>query len=79
MIYSDAEFDPEAQRLPKIGWVVIQPSGQRRGYSMVVPQEVVAALMPRKQQIFAAEAFAVLAALSPRRAGLARKGLAMVR
>ena len=48
---------------PRLGWVVFAPGERPKGFSMELGREFVSALFPRKTQIFAAEAVAVLTAL----------------
>lgn len=46
-----------------MGWVLLPPSGKPIGRCLKLPWSVVTSWIPRKQQIFAAEAFAAYAAL----------------
>ena len=71
VVYSDASW-PQFMDLeeavkkgepPRLGWVVFVPGEKPRGYTMVLGKEFMDALLPRKTQIFAAEAIAVLTAL----------------
>ena len=70
IIYSDASWPqwvtPEeavrAGEPPRLGWVICQPGEKPRGFSMELGREFITALFPRKTQILAAEAVAVLAA-----------------
>ena len=66
VIYSDASFEEGVLRL---GWVLVCPGTtyQPRGGTCVVPQEVIASWIPRKQQIYPGEAVValVLPALLP--------------
>ena len=70
IIYSDASWPqwvtPEeavrAGEPPRLGWVICQPGEEPRGFSMELGREFITALFPRKTQILAAEAVAVLAA-----------------
>ena len=71
VVYSDASW-PERMTAeeavtrgepPRLGWVVFSPGERPRGYSMELGKEFVSALFPRKTQILAAEAVAVLTAL----------------
>ena len=69
-IYSDASWPqwvaPEeavrAGEPPRLGWIIFQPGADPRGFSMELGREFITALFPRKTQILAAEAVAVLAA-----------------
>ena len=71
VVYSDASWPQymdleEAVRTgepPRLGWVIFVPGEKPRGYTMVLGKEFMDALLPRKTQIFAAEAIAVLTAL----------------
>ena len=70
VVYSDASWPqwttPEeavkAGEPPRLGWVVFQPAAKPRGFSMQLGREFITALFPRKTQILAAEAVAVLTA-----------------
>ena len=61
-MYSDASFEP-GDKLPGLGWVFFKPGMPTKGRAASMPKEVVDALIPRKTQIYAAEAFAVLASV----------------
>ena len=69
VIYSDASWPqwvtPEeavrAGEPPRLGWIICQPGAEPWGFSMELGREFITALFPRKTQIFAAEAVAVLA------------------
>ena len=71
VVYSDASWPQnmdltEAVKMgepPRLGWVIFVPGERPKGYTMILGKEFVDALLPRKTQIFAAEAIAVLAAL----------------
>ena len=71
VVYSDASWPQnmdlaEAVKMgepPRLGWVIFVPGEKPKGYTMVLGREFVDTLLPRKTQIFAAEAIAVLAAL----------------
>jgi hypothetical protein len=53
----------EKGETPRLGWVVFNPGEKPKGFSMELGKEFVSVLFPRKTQIFAAEAVAVLTAL----------------
>ena len=60
IMYSDAEYEPESGRLPKLGWVLFPGRGQRPiGQAMELPEKIWATWGHRKQQIFPAEAIAL--------------------
>lgn len=61
VVYSDASF--EEGKTPRLGWVILEGKCQPIGRSMEVRQELLEALIERKQQIFACEALAIPAAL----------------
>ena len=61
-IYSDASYEP-GDTAPGIGWVFLKPQSTIQGRAARVPVEVMEALLARKTQIYAAEAYAVLAAI----------------
>ena len=61
-VYSDASYEP-GDKLPGIGWVLLQPGKQPQGRAALMPQSTMETLKVRKQQIYAAEAYAVLAAV----------------
>jgi len=71
VVYSDASWPEqrtaeeamEAGDPPRLGWVVFGASERPRGFSMELGREFLATLFPRKTQILAAEAVAVLTAL----------------
>ena len=71
VIYSDASWPqfmtPEEAVMkgepPRLGWVVFTPEGRPQGFSLELGLEFMAVLFPRKTQILAAEAVAVLTAL----------------
>ena len=71
IVYSDASWPErmtaeeamEKGEPPRLGWVVFNPGERPVGFSMELGREFVSALFPRKTQIFAAEAVAVLTAL----------------
>ena len=71
IVYSDASWPErmsaeeamEKGEPPRLGWVVFAPGERPKGFSMELGREFVSALFPRKTQIFAAEAVAVLTAL----------------
>ena len=71
VVYSDASWPQwmtmeeavEKGEPPRLGWVIFNPGERPRGFSMELGQEFLAALFPRKTQIMAAEAVAVLTAL----------------
>ena len=48
---------------PRLGWVVFTPEGRPQGFSLELGLEFMTVLFPRKTQILAAEAVAVLTAL----------------
>ena len=59
-MYSDAEYEPEAGRLPKLGWVLFAGQGQPPlGQAMVLPKQIWRTWANRKQQIFPAEVVAL--------------------
>eukprot|EP00435_Cladocopium_sp_Y103_P048679 s223_g14.t1 len=66
VVYSDASFENDVLRL---GWVVMCPgtSTQPQGGTCVVPDDVIASSLPRRQQIYPGEAVValVLPALCP--------------
>ena len=71
VIYSDASW-PEnmtaeeavsAGEPPRLGWVIFTPGEKPKGFSMELGKEFTSILFPRKTQILAAEAVAVLTAL----------------
>ena len=71
VVYSDASW-PEKMTAeeavtrgepPRLGWVVFGATERPRGFSMELGREFVSMLFPRKTQILAAEAVAVLTAL----------------
>eukprot|EP00435_Cladocopium_sp_Y103_P010988 s1261_g2.t2 len=66
VVYSDASFEKDVLRL---GWVVMCPgtSTQPQGGTCVVPHNVIASWLPRRQQIYPGEAVValVLPALCP--------------
>ena len=57
IMYSDAEYEPESERLPRLGWVLFPGGGQQPlGHTMVLPQKIWATwktgssiLSPRRQ------------------------------
>ena len=61
-IYSDASFAP-GDTSPGIGWVILKPGRSVQRRAARVPVEVMEPLLVRKTQIYAAEAYAVLAAV----------------
>ena len=74
LVYSDASWPDvrdqrtaaeaaEAGEPPRLGWVIFRPGERPRGFSMELGREFVDALFPRRTQILAAEAVAVLTAL----------------
>ena len=71
VIYSDASW-PEKMTAeeavkkgepPRLGWVIFSPGERPKGFSLELGREFMAVLFPRKTQILAAEAVAVLTAL----------------
>ena len=71
VIYSDASW-PEKMTAeeavkkgepPRLGWVIFSPGERPKGFSLELGREFMAVLFPRKTQILAAEAVAVLPAL----------------
>ena len=71
VIYSDASWPQwmtaeeavEAGEPPRLGWVVFNPGERPRGFSLELGRQFMDVLFPRKTQILAAEAVAVLTAL----------------
>jgi len=71
VVYSDASWPQwmtmeeavERAEPPRLGWVIFAPGERPRGFSMELGREFLSALFPRKTQIMAAEAVAVLTAL----------------
>ncbi len=71
VVYSDASWPEQmtaeeavsAGQPPRLGWVIFCPGERPRGFSMALQKEFVSVLFPRKTQILAAEAVAVLTAL----------------
>ena len=61
-VYSDVSYEP-GDKLPGIGWVLLQPGKRPQGRAAVMPQSIMETQKDRKQQIYAAEAYAVLAAV----------------
>ena len=71
IVYSDASW-PQWMSMdeavdkgepPRLGWVIFAPGERPQAFSMELGRQFVAALFPRKTQILAAEAVAVLTAL----------------
>ena len=71
VVYSDASW-PENMTAeeavdrgepPRLGWVIFTPGEKPRGFSLELGKEFTSILFPRKTQILAAEAVAVLTAL----------------
>ena len=71
VVYSDASW-PErmtaeeavtAGEPPRLGWVIFSPGARPKGFSLELGKEFLSILFPRKTQILAAEAVAVLTAL----------------
>lgn len=60
--YSDASFQP-GDASPGIDWFILKPGRSVQGRAGRVPVEVMEALLVRKTQIYAAEAYAILAAV----------------
>ena len=60
LIYSDAEYTPGSDQLPRLGWVVF-PGGDARpvGQTLLLPMQVWKTWSQREQQIFPAEAVAL--------------------
>ena len=64
-MYSDASFEP-GDKLPGLGWVFFKPDMATKGRAALMPKDVLEALLPRKTQIYAVEALAILAAVYER-------------
>ena len=66
VIYSDASWpcslDGTQNDPPRVGWVIHVPGMTPRAWSMILPPEAMRGWMPRKTQIFAAEAIVPLIA-----------------
>ena len=62
IVYSDASW-PEWSQEPRLGWIVCRPDKEPLGYTMELPEQFVRLLLPRKTQIFAAEAIVPLMVL----------------
>ena len=62
ILYTDAEYEPGAGRPPRLGWVFFPPRGTPIGQTLLLDSLFVDTWLPRKQQIFAAEAVATVAA-----------------
>ena len=66
VVYSDASYEPEVSRLPRLGWLIFDPLISTTkpviAKTLDIPQDIVDLWKPRSQQIFPAEAFAPLAA-----------------
>jgi hypothetical protein len=68
VVYSDASWpDPRepmtADTLPpRVGWVIFSPGSKPHGFTMQLGKEFVDFLIPRKTQVFAAEAIVALIA-----------------
>ena len=64
LVYSDASYEPDIDKVPRLGWVVF-PGRDRTplGRSCDVPLKTFDSWIPRRQQIFPAEALAPLAVL----------------
>ena len=75
LVYSDASFDQTSKEPPRLGWVLFDNGKVPEGRSLDVPWDMVASWMPRKTQIFPAEAFAVYAAASEHIGQLAGRDL----
>ena len=65
IMYSDASYEPETPWIPpRLGWIIFDPeSSTFVAATHLLRQCVVETWLPRKQQIFAAESMAVLAAV----------------
>ena len=74
-LYSDAEWDQDDPKPPGLGWVLFPPRKKPQGRALVLPWSVVESWIPRRQQIFPAEAFAAYAALWHHREALAGQDL----
>ena len=61
-MYSDASFEP-GDTEHGIGWVLFVPGSKPMGRAAKMPECVTTSLRPRKSQIYAAETYAVLAAV----------------
>ena len=61
-VYSDASFEPGDSE-PGIGWVIFPPGQRAQGRAAAMPSSIVETLKIRKTQIYAAETYAVLAAV----------------
>ena len=56
--------------LPRLGWILFQPLHRAQGRVLDLDAETVASWWPRQTQIYAAEAYAVFAAIWAHRADL---------
>ena len=61
-MYSDASYEP-GDKLPGLGWVHFKQESVPERRAALMPKYVLRALLPRKTKIYAAEAFAILAAV----------------
>ena len=65
VVYSDASYEEESSKPPRLGWVIFDSFQQRPlAWTLDLDPAIVGTWLPRRQQIFAAEAMAAPAATS---------------
>ena len=65
IVYSDASYEPDSGKLPRLGWIIFDPEAGTDAIvakTLDVPMDIYDSWKPRSQQIYPAEAIAPLVA-----------------